>query len=227
MGVAKAIELGFVQNRYKWIGYDEAYRSSHAPNGKAKYEAKSTQDRPPQLFSWEALRDTVFLMVSHRGFGWNWGIKGPLIPGPLPQDGFLKSALQVHLRAHILLVCSISAIQYSRFPKYTNNFLEGLGVPGFPGSSYLSDIVVAIVFGTAVWNFLDLAYMEVAIAGYILQETAVKVLPNKWKPAPFDARTWPPLLQNPLRSDSLADWWTFRWHRWVSCNSGSFSRLNR
>lgn len=152
---------------------------------------------------------------SHRGHGWNWGIKGSLIPEPFPQDRFLKTALLVHLRAHILLVSSISLIQYSRFPLKNQDFLQGLGVPAFLGSVYLSDALVAIIFGTAVWNFLDLAYTEAAIAAYLLQTLASKFLPDSLQPPSFDCRSWPPLLQNPLRSGSLADWWTYRWHRWV------------
>lgn len=153
------------------------------------------------------------MYTSHRGHGWNWGIKGDLIPTPFPQDTFLKTVLLDHMRSHALLILSISSIQYSRFPLKNNNFLEGLGLPSFPGSTYLSDAVVAIVFGTAVWNFLDLAYTEVAIAAYLLHKIAKKCLPKRLGLPDFDSRAWPPLLQNPLRSSSLADWWTYRWHR--------------
>jgi hypothetical protein len=72
------------------------------------------------------------------------------------------------------------------------------------------------LFGAAVWNFLELGYMEVVIAAYLLTPIARKLLPDKIRPPRFDTRMWPPLLQTPLVSTSLADWWTYRWHRYIS-----------
>jgi hypothetical protein len=157
---------------------------------------------------------------SHRGHGWNWGIKGDLIPAPHLEQHFVRNALQRVLRSHILLVSVMSTIQYSQNHD-ASSFLGGLGVPTFPYRWIISDLALAITFGTAVWNFLECGFAEASLGAYLVTAVGRALpLPAAIKPDAFDVRSWPPLLRNPLRSTSLADWWTYRWHRCVTLFHG-------
>ena len=152
------------------------------------------------------------VLSSHRGQGWNWGIKGALIPESRPIRGYIRSGVLGVLRAHILLIASMSTIQYSLNHDATD-FLRGLGLPEFPCSRTLSGIALALTFGTSVWNFLELGFTAISLYVCILTG-AIRLLPlpEAIRPAPFDPRSWPPLLRSPLSATSLADFWTYRWH---------------
>jgi hypothetical protein len=149
---------------------------------------------------------------SHRGHGWNWGIKRDLIPANRPNEGFLRSGLWLIVRCQVLLVLFLGAIQISR--ENDPDFLLGLGVPDFPGRRIVSKISFAIAFGAGAWNLLEVGATMVSVYVCMLCRIARSLpLPAVLRPEPFDARSWPPLLRSPLQSDSLADFWTYRWHR--------------
>ena len=156
------------------------------------------------------------LACSHRGQGWSWGIKRDLIPPPHSAQDFVRDALKRVLRSHILLVAVMSTIQYSQNHDQSD-FLAGLGIPSFPYSSILSDLSMAVTFGTAVWNFLECGFSVTSLGAYMITKVGRALpIPEAIKPDAFDVRAWAPLLRNPLRSTSLADWWTYRWHRYAS-----------
>lgn len=174
-------------------------------------EEVPASSNPP--LSSEAARSAAVQLLSHRGHGWSWGIKGDLIPAPHSSRHFVRNTLQRVIRSHILLVAVMSTIQYSQ-NNDSSNFLAGLGVSDFPYRRLLSDLALAVTFGTAVWNFLECGFAEVSLGAYILTKIGRALpIPPAIKPDPFDVRSWPPLLRNPLKSTSLDDWWTYRWHR--------------
>lgn len=149
---------------------------------------------------------------SHRGQGWSWGIKGDLIPQARPSRGYVRSGVLGVLKAHVLLVASMSIIQYSLNHDPTN-FLRGLGLPDFPYNRTISGIALALTFGTSVWNFLELGFTAISLFVCIVT-AAMRLLPllGAMRPAPFNPRSWPPLLRSPWSATSLADFWTYRWH---------------
>lgn len=169
--------------------------------------------RELQMFHLYADYRNVSLYTRLRGIGYDWGIKGQLIPQSFTPQNFIREYLFMVLRAHILLILAITACQIY-FRSSESDFLRSLGVSGLPLQSIMSRICLGIVFGSAVWNFLDLAYACLALFAKLGTATLQKLplLPEIFKPAPFNPRAWPPLLRNPLVSDNLADFWTYRWH---------------
>lgn len=118
------------------------------------------------------------------------------------------------LRYHLQLLLSMSIIQYSRSTG-TQDLLQGLGVPNFPFRRTFSQLALAVLFGSSAWSLLEIGFTILSINTCILTRSvrALPFVPPGWEPDPFDPRLWPPLLRSPLQSDSLADFWTYRWHR--------------
>ncbi|KAL7010171.1 hypothetical protein EMMF5_000191 [Cystobasidiomycetes sp. EMM_F5] len=221
---ARAIEYGLAKDRLQWIGYDEADKArkkGHSSNqrntdlravdGSANAGRSETDSAP--AFGWASLWFGLCQASTLRGIGYDWGIKGQLIPQSFTPQNFIREYLFMVLRAHILLILAITACQIY-FRSSESDFLRSLGVSGLPLQSIMSRICLGIVFGSAVWNFLDLAYACLALFAKLGTATLQKLplLPEIFKPAPFNPRAWPPLLRNPLVSDNLADFWTYRWH---------------
>lgn len=205
IGVSRATEYAVLSDRFYWIGHSNAVKGINI---------EEPQRRPEELrlFSFGAVKFATLQLMSHRGQGWNWGIKGALIPESRPSRGYIRSGVLGVLKAHILLIASMSTIQYSLNHDATD-FLRGLGLPEFPCSRTLSGTALALTFGTSVWNFLELGFTAISLCICILT-AAVRLLPlpETIRPAPFDPRSWPPLLRSPLSATSLADFWTYRWH---------------
>lgn len=64
VGIAKTLELGLVEERYRWIGYDAAYAERQVSQAAGKAHADREEAAPPpKLFSVEAVKDAFALMI--------------------------------------------------------------------------------------------------------------------------------------------------------------------
>lgn len=218
--IERTLEWGLVNgDEYDWIGLKQALDPKTARNSKGKKDKKLQIERQQQpLLSAETVRFATSLMSSHRGQGWSWGIKGRLIPRYRREDKFVATNVQTMLRGHIILVIGFSLIQYGGIYR-SDRFLRELGVPPFPLERIVSQLAYSITFGAMAWNLLEAGFAFVALLAFCYNRSARATFPRFLRPAPFDVRAWPPLLTNPLNSTSLADWWTYRWHRLVCLKS--------
>ena len=81
----------------------------------------------------------------------------------------------------------------------------------------VSRVVITLAVGVASWTGIEIPYILVSMIAYIGNTVwQAMPIPSALKPAPFDARAWPPMLRNPVATTSIADLWSRRWHRYAT-----------
>ncbi|KAF9221665.1 hypothetical protein BS17DRAFT_259769 [Gyrodon lividus] len=203
---AKAIDLACWQEGMLKLGevkpgvLRKADPSSHANEGPSDKSGISPYTTPPQpnfLPPW--MYDPLEILLASRGLGWQFGI-GIYVPKahrPLERSSFLRATLASVFKKFIILDTVLSIIQLIQGGSSHGGtiFKADLPVP----QRYIVSTVVHLATGTCVVACFEMIYDLFAMFSITVLSSTPEM--------------WPPIMDDPWKSDSLHSFWAKRWHQ--------------
>lgn len=129
----------------------------------------------------------------------------------MPDDHFLADTLRNLLLQAFL--AGLTAIVTQLYGDTPTQHVWSLGLPRIL-QVWLSRAILALSVGISSWTGIEIPYLLLATGTRLVTRIwrSLPLLPQRWKPAPFDSRAWPRLMRNPTAATSLKELWAFRWH---------------
>lgn len=174
----------------------------------------------PFVVTAKGISDALETICSIRGIGWDWG-KGVHVPTdtrPAGRGGFLAMTALYFIGSYLLLDVAESILKI--IPGYTpsagsiffvdappyilkNTFLG----PYIHEHPHLSMLIARYTVSTLLSLLVGLGIMSGLNTLYYLETLFfVGILQN-------NPKNWPPLFDEPWKSESLVDFWSRRWHQ--------------
>lgn len=169
----------------------------HQTNGNAHRVEKPSvwQERLP---AW--LYDPLELLLESRGIGWQFGtgLHVPEERRPLERSAFLFATLTSVLQDYLILdVCEtfLKLIPDVGSPEGGTIFRPELPLP----QRYMLSTLATLATGTSVIAGIGMSYDAFTILAVLLFSS--------------EPSSWPPIMDNPWKSQSLHEFWARRWHQ--------------
>ncbi|KAG0152333.1 hypothetical protein CROQUDRAFT_35480 [Cronartium quercuum f. sp. fusiforme G11] len=171
---------------------------------------KKMQEEEPctafKLFTW-----TLLMITSMRGLQFTWG---PAITANTHSTSYLIGRF---FRLGVPLTCALALIILTRdSPLGTpTSGLLSIGVPNFPGLTFLAECTYTVSFG--VWLSCN---MDIGYTFAVLLLTSLHKIANFLQCPPqilelCDPVYYPPMFNSPQRVHSIADLWGRAWHTFL------------
>lgn len=206
--IGKALQFAFVKQGMLKIGEIRPgemkikMKVKQGMNGEAVAvttpESNAAQPGHPWIASW--LYDAVEVSCAMRGYGWKFGrgVHLPKDPRPMERNAFLRATFFAFLKNFLLLDLYDSALKF--FPGVGSPLGGSMFYPNLPPlQRYVVSTTIHMISGSALMAGFSMVYDLVTII-------CVGLLDNS--PA-----SWPPIIDNPWRSDSMHVFWSKRWHQ--------------
>jgi len=156
--------------------------------------------QPGLWFLPQWLYDTLELALTLRGQGWAWGegVHLPTYRRPLDRRGFLRATLISFLKNYLLLDFLNTLVKM--FLGVGTSQGGSIFYPDLPPlQRYAVSTTIDLLSGSAVIAGLNMSYDFVSIIGVAFLQSSPS--------------SWPPLMGNPWRADSLHAFWSKHWHQ--------------
>ncbi|GAA5820123.1 hypothetical protein JCM11251_005491 [Rhodosporidiobolus azoricus] len=165
-----------------------------------------------QAIPWTILRDTFHLLISMRGQGYHF-CQTSTEPFPRqPHAFFRRLVLEIAWSHPVLTGCAAILLEP---PTSRDRFLLGL-LPQVAKNEtlahYLGELCTGFSMGIAVFAALTLGYSLATLLVFLSTVALRRYAPEGLRPAPFDAREYPPLFNFARRPQSVAVFWSKQWH---------------
>ncbi|KAI9443128.1 hypothetical protein H4582DRAFT_1922575 [Lactarius indigo] len=156
------------------------------------------RQRPTLLPLW--LQDSLELMFSMRGLGWDFGKGVYTPPATRPQERlpFLRATINSFLINFLILDIVEAAIK----------LVPGVGDP-FGGSIFFADLplLTRYLVSTTIHILTGIAF----VAGFGMVYDLITLFSVAF--LSHSPSSWPPVMDNPWAAQSLHEFWAKRWHQ--------------
>ncbi|QRV92554.1 membrane bound O-acyl transferase family protein [Ceratobasidium sp. AG-Ba] len=201
--LVKSVEFACApQGRLKVNEVSPGVLKSSVPNGRTQATHEST---PKAANLWTNVRDGFLdaceLLSSMRGIGWDYGTGNDIYIPPehrsLERSAFLRSTLRTTLINFLLLDAIDTGFK----------LVPGVSSPS-GGSIFLPDLspVPRVLASTALHFATGVAF----IGGFNMVYGILTMICVSFGQSPS---AWPPVMEDPMTTTSLHDFWGRRWHQ--------------
>ncbi|KAI0034851.1 hypothetical protein K488DRAFT_76983 [Vararia minispora EC-137] len=162
-----------------------------------KGAAHVTTPAPPLTWAW--LTDSISLLLSARGYGWEYGrgTHKPSYSHPCSRVGYTFAMLSSIVTNFALLDLSNTFIHlFPGLSQLPGGTIFRVDLP--PLQRYVASTYVTFLTGVAGYAVIEMLYDIVALSAVLLLQHV---------PA-----SWPPVMDRPWAAQSLREFWT-RWHQ--------------